>query len=91
MVACSVSDMENHPPPNGPYTANDRTAAFIRGKMAEQRKTATDLGARLDISRQAAGRRLSGETPLALEDLEAIAYWLGVPLRDLVQPGNGED
>lgn len=83
--------MENHPPPNGPYTASERTAAFLRGKMAEQRKTATDLGERLGVSRQAAGRRMSGATVLALDDLETIAHWLNIPLRELVQPGNGED
>lgn len=83
--------MENHPPPNGPFTANARTAAFIRGRMAEQRKTATDLGELLEISRQSASRRISGGAALVLHDLEIIAAWLHVPLRELIQPGALED
>jgi transcriptional regulator with XRE-family HTH domain len=75
----------NKPPDQ---TANERTAAFIRGKLAEQRKTATDLAAHLGISRQAAARRLSGETVLNLDDCQLIGDWLGIPVNDLVQPGD---
>ena len=71
-------------------TANERTAAFIRGKMAEQRKTATDLAEQLGLSRQAAGRRIGGGVALALDDLETIAGWLKIPIRELVQPGGDE-
>ena len=69
-------------------TANQRTAAFIRGKMAEQRKSATDLAGTLGISRQAAARRISGAVVLNLDDCQAIGDWLGIPIQQLVQPGD---
>jgi transcriptional regulator with XRE-family HTH domain len=75
--------MENHLPPG---TANERTAAYIRGKMAEQRKTATDLAGQLGISRQAAGRRIDGTVTLSLDDCQAISEWLEIPIQNLVQP-----
>lgn len=75
--------MENHLPPG---TANERTAAFIRGKMAEQRKTATDLAGILGISRQAAGRKIDGTVTLNLDACQIIAEWLDVPIQQLVQP-----
>lgn len=80
----SVAGM-NSPPKE---TANQRTAAFIRGKLAERKLTATDLAEQLGISRQAATRRLNAETTLDLTDCQIISEWLEIPIQKLVQPGN---
>lgn len=72
----------NHEPPG--QTANQRTAARIRGKMAEQRLTFQDIGDCLGITRQAAGRRLTGETEWTVNDLEKIGRRLGTTAQELM-------
>ncbi len=48
--------------------------------MARQRITGTQLAERLGRSQPYVSRRLVGEVPFDLGDLEAIAAELGVPL-----------
>ncbi|UXE04773.1 helix-turn-helix DNA binding domain protein [Arthrobacter phage Shambre1] len=69
--------METPPP-------NERAAAIIRGKMAEQRLSTQELSGKLGISRQAAGRRVGGKADLTVNDLFKIAGWLGCDPKDLL-------
>lgn len=50
--------------------------------MARQRprKTSIDLAKALGISQSSASRRMTGETGLDLDELEAVAAWLNVPI-----------
>lgn len=51
----------------------------IRAEMARQRITQAQLAHRLGWSAFQVSRRLRGQTPLSLRDLEAIATALAVP------------
>lgn len=55
-------------------------AAEIRAEMARQRMTQATLAERLGIDRSTISRKLAGEHPFDLLDLERIADVLGVPL-----------
>lgn len=61
-------------------TLNGIVAGEIRAEMARQRKTGVDLAHALHCSQQSASRRLTGQTPLTLDELAAIAEWLSVPV-----------
>lgn len=58
-------------------------AAEIRAEMARQRRTTTDVAAEIGISAAALGRRLRGEYPLAVTELDQIMQVLGVKVEDL--------
>jgi len=64
-------------------TAN-RAARQIRGLMAEQRKKGRELAHLLGISQQSASRRMNGETPFNVDELEKIARWLNVSIGRLI-------
>jgi transcriptional regulator with XRE-family HTH domain len=68
----------------GIRTATDVTASNLRGEMARQRRRQTDLAAVLHISQAAVSRRLSGETPLNVDELVAVAEWLDVTVGFLI-------
>lgn len=51
--------------------------------MARQRRTTTDVAAEIGISAAALGRRLRGEYPLAVTELDQIMQVLGVKVEDL--------
>lgn len=59
-------------------------AANLRGEMARQRRRQVDLAAVLSMSQAAVSRRLSGETPLDVDELYAVASWLDLPITDLM-------
>jgi len=59
--------------------ASQRVAAEIRAEMARQQMTQTTLAKELGVVRQWLYRRLSGETPLTIDDVANIAQALGVP------------
>lgn len=59
-------------------------AAEVRAEMARQRKTGMDLAELLGCSQSSAARRMSGETPLSLNEVYAVARWLGVSVSALV-------
>lgn len=52
--------------------------------MGRQKKTITALAENLGISRQAAGRKTSGDTALTVDEVHAIAIWLGAHPVDLI-------
>lgn len=59
-------------------TPAGRTAAFIRGQMAANRRTGRELAEVLEIGATAASRRLHGETPFSIDELGTVADWLGL-------------
>lgn len=63
----------------------EQVAATVRAELARQRKTQRDLAAALGISQQTVSRRLAGETPFAIDEIEAAARFLGVSVGALVQ------
>lgn len=68
-----------------PTTTANRAARELRGLMGshEPPLTGQDLGAALGISQQSASRRMTGETPISLDELWRIAAWLKVPVNRL--------
>ena len=62
------------------------TAAEVRAEMARQRRSGVELATHLDLSQQAVSRRLAGEVAFDLDELAAVAEWLGVPLQTLIAP-----
>jgi DNA-binding phage protein len=57
----------------------------IRGVVAEQHRTLTEVGERAGLTRDQMTRRMSGRTGLTLSDLCAIASALGVPLSTITE------
>jgi transcriptional regulator with XRE-family HTH domain len=51
--------------------------------MADQRKKGRELADLLNKSQSSASRRMRGETPLNLNELETVAPWLGVSISRL--------
>jgi len=65
-------------------TYSQRVAAEVRAEMARQRRTQTDIGAAIGWSQQFLSRRLTGEQPFGIDEIEALAAELGVPLAKLM-------
>lgn len=61
-------------------------AGALRAEMARQKKSSVDLASLLGCSQSSAARRMSGETPLDLDDIAAIARWLGVTEATFFEP-----
>lgn len=59
-------------------------AAEVRAEMARQRKTGVELAALLDVSQQAASRRLAGAVPFSMDEIVVVAQWLGVEVVTLI-------
>jgi energy-converting hydrogenase Eha subunit A len=55
-------------------------AAEVRAEMARQRVSQQPIADALGISRQALSRRMTGEIPFDVAELESIAGFLGVPV-----------
>lgn len=52
--------------------------------MAAQRRSAVQLAALLDIGHRAALRRVNGEMPFSLGELDQVAAWLEVSVSSLM-------
>lgn len=63
---------------------NEHVSAEIRAEMARQRLSQLELARRLRWSRAALSRRITGSTGWSLDEVEAVAGVLGVPLPALV-------
>jgi len=61
-----------------------RAAEEIRALMGRRDINKSELARRLGVSDMWVGRRLRGDLPLALDDLERIASALGVSVDDLI-------
>lgn len=72
-----------------PETAAQRIAMEIRGLMAARRLGSTDLANFLNVHRSTAARRINGESDLTINEVEAIAAWLDVPVTRLIAPAVG--
>lgn len=59
-------------------------AAEVRAELARQRKTSQALAKALGISPQAMSRRTTGDLPFDLDELEAAAAFLDVPITQLL-------
>lgn len=60
-----------------------RISAAIRALMAVQMKERTDLAEYLNIDRRTAKKLWSGEKEYSLDQIDALAKWLGVETRAL--------
>lgn len=65
---------------------SDRVSEEIRVEMARQRINQVELAARMHVAQPWISRRLSGKTPLSLDDVERIAIGLKVHVSDLLGP-----
>lgn len=66
--------------------ASQRAATEIRGLMGARKLNTVDLAQLLHVSRDTAARRINGEQDLGLNELEAIAGWLDVPVTRIIAP-----
>lgn len=65
---------------SSPTTFAQSVAAELRAEMARQRKSTTELASALNISQSSASRRFSGEQAMSLDEINAVAIWLKVPV-----------
>ena len=59
-----------------PGTWSGRVAAVIRDEMASRQHTRHALADLLFVAEASAAKRLSGETPFDLVEIERVAAWL---------------
>lgn len=62
----------------------EQTAGAVRAELARRRMSGADLARKLDWKRSATARRLSGEKPFNVNELQLIADALDVPLKTLM-------
>lgn len=65
-------------------TPAEQTAGAVRAELARRRMTGADLARELGWKRSATSRRLTGEKPLDINELQQIANLLHIPLSTLV-------
>lgn len=76
-------------PPASTGTAAQRAAAEIRGLMGARKLGPADLAPILGLSPSTAARRFNGEITLNINELEAVASWLDVPITRIIAPADG--
>lgn len=59
---------------------SERVAREVRAEMARQRKTSVDLAPVIGRSQQTASNRMRGLYPFNVDEIEAVAEWLAVPM-----------
>lgn len=67
-----------------PSTLAGSVAAEVRAQLARRQFTGTALAAAINRSEMYVSRRLRGDVPFDLVDLEQIAQFLGLPVADLL-------
>lgn len=65
-------------------------AAEIRSIMARKSLKQSDLAAALGLSQQCVSSRLTGQTPVTVNELVAIGRWLGVDAPEILARVLGE-
>jgi transcriptional regulator with XRE-family HTH domain len=65
-------------------TAGHRTAGAVRAELARRRISGRELARGLGWSVPTTWRRLSGTSPFDVNELAAVAAYLGVPVASLV-------
>lgn len=68
-----------------PQTPAQRVAANVRAELARADKSQEDAAAELRVSRSAFGRRMTGEVPFDVVELDRLAAFLDVPVTHLVE------
>lgn len=68
-------------------TPAERVAATIRAELARHRKTQAGLAQALGIQRSSMHRRMSGEQPFDVNELQIAADYLDVPVASLLGDG----
>ena len=76
-------------PAQSEETAAQRIATEIRVIMAARKLKQTELAKFLKVHQSTAARRINGETDLTINEIEAIAKWLDVPVTRLIAPAVG--
>ncbi len=69
---------------DAPDSLRAEVAAQLRSELARHQVSGVELAGRLGVSQPYVSRRLSGNVPLDLDDLQRIAGVLGVTVGDLV-------
>ncbi len=64
---------------------HDVVSGEVRAHLARSRKTQRDLSELLGISQPQVSARLRGSVVWDVDEIAAIAQWLGVPVSDLVR------
>ena len=72
---------------NTAQTYSERVASEVRAQLARAGKDGGDLAAILGVSRPTALGRWRGATTYTLDELDAIASALNVPVAAIVLPG----
>ena len=62
------------------HSTNDRTASAVRAELARRKISGRHLAEGLGWSVSATWRRLNGTTPFRVDQLDAVAAHLGVPV-----------
>lgn len=81
-----MSSAETKLPVEGKSTVDTywkRVARGVRAEMGRQRRNANELVPVLGLTRNTVYRRVNGQVPFNLEQIEAVAAWLGVTVADL--------
>lgn len=65
-------------------TATARTAGAVRAELARRKITGRDLATALGWSVTTTWRRLNGTNPFDVDELDAVARHLGIPIADLL-------
>lgn len=71
-----------------PRALSDTVAEEIRASLGRQRISKAELGRRLGVSEVWVGRRLNGQLPIGLDELQKIADAIGVNVLDLLPKRN---
>ena len=64
-------------------TYTDSIAGAVRAELARGRKRYIDIAPVLHVSRATAYRRINGEEPFDVAELEKIAAYLGISVQDI--------
>ncbi len=66
------------------YSLGRSIAAEVRAELARQGRKQTELGPVIEVSAQGISRRLAGDQTISLDELHAIAGFLGVPISEFM-------
>lgn len=67
-------------------TPAERVAAEVRAYLARERRTQRELAEHLGLSQQAVSRRLTGAQAFNINELHAVADYLGIDMTRLIAP-----
>lgn len=67
-------------------TPSERSAGSVRAELARRKISGQQMGRDLGWTRNKTSRRLSGEYPMTIDELVAVAKYLDIPL-SVIAPG----